>query len=55
MVQASIARAAAEHGLRRVIAFCPRVRDATEFARTFPQTLMALPPAMRTRRPLYAE
>ncbi|WP_284741668.1 DEAD/DEAH box helicase [Amycolatopsis sp. RTGN1] len=54
MVQAATARAAAELGLRRVIAFCPLVQDAKRFADTFQQTIDAIPPALRPRRPLHA-
>ncbi|MEU6261777.1 DEAD/DEAH box helicase [Saccharopolyspora shandongensis] len=55
MVHTAIARAAADLGLRRVLAFCPRVDDATEFARTFPHTLSALPPTVQPSRRLYAD
>jgi len=54
MVQAATARAAAELGLRRVIAFCPRVEDAQRFADTFEHTLRALPESMRPQRRLHA-
>ncbi|UJW28720.1 Helicase associated domain protein [Saccharothrix sp. AJ9571] len=54
MVQAATARAAAELGLRRVIAFCPRVADARRFAETFQHTIDALPPQLRPDRPLHA-
>jgi superfamily II DNA or RNA helicase len=54
MVHAALARAAADLGLRRVIAFCPRVRDAEHFARTFPRSLAALPPDAQPGRRLFA-
>lgn len=40
-VQVALGRAAAEYGLRRVIAFTPRIRDAAHFAHTLPSTLAA--------------
>lgn len=55
MVQAAIARAAAELGLRRVIAFCNRVEDSHRFAATFQHTLRALPDPLRPTRPLHAD
>jgi superfamily II DNA or RNA helicase len=55
MVQAATARAAKELGLRRVLAFCPRVAAAQQFAATFAATIQALPPHMRPSRPLHAE
>lgn len=54
MVQAAVARAAAQFGLRRVIAFCPRVNDAKHFAATFPQTLKSLPEPARPTSSLTA-
>lgn len=54
MVQAVLAKAAAKYDLRRVVAFCPRVADAAEFAATFPATLAAIPQQARPARPLYA-
>jgi hypothetical protein len=54
MVQAAIARAAADLGLRRVIAFCPRIDDARRFADTFRHTLTWLPKHGRPARPLSA-
>jgi len=55
MVQAALARAAVEFGLRRVIAFCPRIATAREFADTLPATLRSLAPHHRPARPLHAE
>ena len=55
MVQAATARAAAELGLRRLLAFCPRVRDAERFALTFPDLLRSMPEHLRPSRPLTAE
>lgn len=54
MVQAAIARAANELGLRRVIAFCPRIADADQFAQTFPDTLSVLSRSARPARQLTA-
>lgn len=54
MVQAATARAAAQLGLRRVIAFTPRVAEAAEFAATFDRTLATLPAELRPDRPLYS-
>ncbi|WNV84970.1 Helicase associated domain protein [Umezawaea sp. Da 62-37] len=55
MVQAALARAAVEFGLRRVIAFCPRIATAREFTDTLPATLESLAPHHRPSRPLHAE
>lgn len=54
MVQAAIARAAVHYDLRRVLAFCPRVADAKEFADTFADTMRSLPPRSRPARPVHA-
>ncbi|MFI6030733.1 DEAD/DEAH box helicase [Amycolatopsis magusensis] len=52
MVQTVLAKAAVKYGMRRVLAFCNRVNEAADFARTMKRTLAALPPAMRPDRPL---
>jgi superfamily II DNA or RNA helicase len=54
MVQAALSRAAADLGLRRIIAFCTRVADAQRFASTFTATLNVLPPRLRPERALHA-
>ncbi|MET8855545.1 Helicase associated domain protein [Streptomyces sp. NPDC004579] len=53
--QAVLAKAAHAHGLRRVIAFCPRIESAREFARTLPTTLRALPEEAKPSGPLTTE
>jgi predicted helicase len=45
--QAALAMTAARFGLRRTLAFLPRVDDARRFARTLPATLGMLPPEHR--------
>lgn len=54
MVQAAIARAARRYDLRRVLAFCPRVSDAKEFADTFADTMDCLPSGNRPPLPVHA-
>lgn len=54
VVQAALAKAAREWGLHRVVAFCPRVDDAAEFARTLPRTLGHVPEGDRPGGELYA-
>jgi predicted helicase len=54
MVQAALARAAAELDLRSVIAFCPRIDQSKLFVSTFSETLKALPARMRPKRPVRA-
>lgn len=50
---ALIAKAAHTWGLRRVLAFCPRVADADEFASSMASTVMRLPPGKRPEGGLY--
>ncbi|MFD5065749.1 Helicase associated domain protein, partial [Streptomyces sp. NPDC058394] len=50
--QAVIAQAARAYGLRRVLAFCPRVDAAREFAATLPLTLARLPHTSRPTLPV---
>ena len=45
--QAALAMTAARFGLRRTLAFLPRIGQARQFARTLPATLGLLPPARR--------
>lgn len=53
-VHAVLARAARQFDLRRVLAFCPLVSEARDFAHTLPRTLAALPEEMTPHRPLHA-
>lgn len=50
---ALLAKAAHTWGLRRVLAFCPRVADAEEFATTMTSTVKRLPPGERPEGGLY--
>ena len=52
--QAAFAMAAAEYGLRRCVAFLPRVAQAAQFAASLPATLAMLPPGRRPPGPLSA-
>jgi superfamily II DNA or RNA helicase len=52
--QAALAMAAAEFGLRRCVAFLPRVAQARRFAGSLPATLAMLPPGRRPAGPLSA-
>lgn len=52
--QAVIAKAARQYGLRRILAFCPRLAAAGEFAATFPATVTRLPVADRPAGDLHA-
>lgn len=52
--QAALAMAAAGHGLRRCVAFLPRIADARLFAATLPRTLALLPPGRRPAGPVSA-
>ncbi len=45
--QAALAMTAAQFGLRRCLAFMPRVAQARQFARTLPATLRLLPSGQR--------
>jgi superfamily II DNA or RNA helicase len=49
VAQTALARAAFEFNLRRVLAFCPRVRQSQEFARTLHRAVMALPDEQRPK------
>ncbi|MFJ5635087.1 Helicase associated domain protein [Streptomyces goshikiensis] len=50
--QAVIAQAARKYGLRRILAFCPRVDAAREFSATLPRTLARLPHSSRPDVPV---
>ncbi|PJE97138.1 hypothetical protein CUT44_14240 [Streptomyces carminius] len=52
--QAVITQAAQRYGLRRILAFCPRLAAAREFAATLPGTVRRLPPVSRPEGELYA-
>jgi superfamily II DNA or RNA helicase len=52
--QAALAMTAARFGLRRTLAFLPRIDQARLFARTLPATLGLLPPAHRPGGPVAA-
>jgi predicted helicase len=52
--QAALAMAAVEFGLRRCVAFLPRVAQARQFAGRLPATLELLPPGRRPAGPLSA-
>lgn len=54
VVQAALARAAVEFGVRRTLVFTPRIAEASEFARTLPATVRLLPDAARPPGPLTA-
>jgi superfamily II DNA or RNA helicase len=43
VAQAALAQATRRYGLRRVLAYLPRIADAAEFARTLPATVRMLP------------
>ncbi|MGW5353381.1 Helicase associated domain protein [Streptomyces sp. NPDC004031] len=53
--QAVIGKAAAQYGLRRIIAFCTRLDVAREFASTMGSTIRRLPPADRPDGVLHAQ
>jgi superfamily II DNA or RNA helicase len=52
--QAALAMTAARFGLRRTLAFLPRIDAARQFARTLPATLRLLPPEHRLDGPVSA-
>jgi superfamily II DNA or RNA helicase len=52
--QAAFAMTAAQFGLRRCVAFLPRVAQARQFALSLPATLAMLPPSRRPSGPLSA-
>lgn len=52
--QAALAMAAAELGLRRCLAFLPRISQARQFAATLPATLAMLPEGRRPAGPVSA-
>jgi superfamily II DNA or RNA helicase len=52
MVQTVLAKAAAQYGMRRVLTFCSRLNEASDFARSMKRTISNLPRAMRPDRPL---
>jgi predicted helicase len=52
--QAALAMTAARFGLRRTLAFLPRISQARLFARTLPATLGLLPPGRRPDGPVSA-
>ncbi|WP_425717688.1 sigma-70 family RNA polymerase sigma factor [Micromonospora sp. DT233] len=54
LAQIALVKAAAEYGLRRVIAFCPRIAESAEFTRTLPATTASLPTGQRPPGPLTA-
>jgi superfamily II DNA or RNA helicase len=47
VAQAALAMTAARYGLRRTLAFLPRISDSRHFARTLPATVGMLPPQHR--------
>lgn len=53
--QAVIAKAARQYGLRRILAFCPRLDQAREFAVSMPATVRRLPAGQRPEGGLHAE
>src|SRR5438046_7689351 len=52
--QAALAMTAAEFGLRRTLAFLPRITQARQFAATLPATVAMLPEGRRPAGPLSA-
>ncbi|MEV4440452.1 Helicase associated domain protein, partial [Streptomyces sp. NPDC049577] len=53
--QSVLAKAARQHGLRRVIAFCHRLEAAAEFVRSLPGTLRRVPADQQPDGPVHAE
>jgi len=49
VVQAALARAAAEFNLRRVVVFCAWVKESVQFARTLDRTVARVPPRDRPK------
>ncbi|MGW3563515.1 Helicase associated domain protein [Streptomyces sp. NPDC000941] len=53
--QAVITKAARQYGLRRILAFCPRLDAAREFTRTLPSTAARLPADQRPDGVVHAD
>ncbi|MFJ7418006.1 Helicase associated domain protein [Streptomyces uncialis] len=53
--QAVIAKAARRFGLRRILAFCPRLDAAREFTRTLPSLISRTPDGERPDGPVHAD